>query len=226
MAQWWTYRPEDFLLFSERVYWRLFALHNADVWPAQIAALVLGALIVVLLVRPRPWSDSAIALLVAVAWLFVAWAFLWQRYRTVNWAAGYIVPFFVLEGLLFAWFGGIRDTLAFRFRPDARRSFGLAIILYALAIHPWMPLLSGRPLLQAEIFGIAPEPTAIGTLGLLCMVPRGIVSLALLVVPVLWCTLSWLTLQTMGAWEASIPIAAILAVLAAQILPDEKARPR
>ena len=24
MSEWWTYRPEDFLLFSPRVYWRMF----------------------------------------------------------------------------------------------------------------------------------------------------------------------------------------------------------
>jgi len=39
MSEWWTYRPEDFLLFSPRVYWRLFELHNEALWPAQIAAI-------------------------------------------------------------------------------------------------------------------------------------------------------------------------------------------
>jgi hypothetical protein len=28
MSEWWTYRPEDFLLFSPRVYWRMFELQN------------------------------------------------------------------------------------------------------------------------------------------------------------------------------------------------------
>ena len=47
MAEWWTYRPEDFLLFSPRVYWRLFELHNAAVWPVQVPALLLGAAILI-----------------------------------------------------------------------------------------------------------------------------------------------------------------------------------
>ena len=36
MSEWWTYRPEDFLLFSPRVYWRMFELHNAALWPLQL----------------------------------------------------------------------------------------------------------------------------------------------------------------------------------------------
>ena len=33
MTEWWTYRPRDFVLFSEPVYWRLFELANAALWP-------------------------------------------------------------------------------------------------------------------------------------------------------------------------------------------------
>ena len=59
MSEWWTYRLESFLLFSERVYWRLFELHNAAIWPAQVVALLLGAMILYLLLRVRPWSSRA-----------------------------------------------------------------------------------------------------------------------------------------------------------------------
>ena len=92
MSEWWTYRPEDFLLFAPRVYWRLFELHNAAVWPLQIPALLLGATILVGLVRPRPWSGRITAGVLAAAWAFVAWTFLWHRYATINWAAAYVVP--------------------------------------------------------------------------------------------------------------------------------------
>ena len=42
MAEWWTYSISDFLLFSPRTYYRLFELYNADLWPAQILAILLG----------------------------------------------------------------------------------------------------------------------------------------------------------------------------------------
>ena len=51
MSEWWTYSLSDFLLFSPRTYYRLFELYNREIWPAQMAALVLGAGIVALLGR-------------------------------------------------------------------------------------------------------------------------------------------------------------------------------
>jgi hypothetical protein len=36
MSEWWTYRLSDILPFSAQTYFRLFELHNAAVWPAQI----------------------------------------------------------------------------------------------------------------------------------------------------------------------------------------------
>ena len=49
MSEWWTYRPEDFLLFSPRVYWRMFELHNAALWPLQVLALAAGLIIILLI---------------------------------------------------------------------------------------------------------------------------------------------------------------------------------
>src|SRR5262245_6330489 len=48
MSEWWTYRPEDFLLFSPRVYWRMFELHNAALWPLQVPVLAAGLVIILL----------------------------------------------------------------------------------------------------------------------------------------------------------------------------------
>jgi len=53
MSEWWTYRAEDFLLFSPRVYWRMFELHNAALWPLHVLTLAAG-LIIILLIAWRP----------------------------------------------------------------------------------------------------------------------------------------------------------------------------
>lgn len=234
MREWWTYRPEDFLLFSDRVYWRLFELHNAAVWPAQIAALLLGAAILVLTVRPRPWSGRVIALALAAAWLFVAWTFLWLRFRPINWAAGYAVAPFVVEALLLVWLGGVRGRLAFGARGGVGGRLGLAVFAYALLAHPFVAVLAGRPLAGAEIFAIAPDPLAIGTLGLLATakVSRSggrLTVVALFAVPLLWCGASAATLATMGTWEAWIPlvaaVAAVVAAVAARAWPHGRTPP-
>src|SRR5882672_6248592 len=46
---------------------------------------------------------------------------------------------------------------------------GIALYVYALALHPLIALVAGRPLQAAEVVGIAPDPTASATLGLLSL---------------------------------------------------------
>jgi hypothetical protein len=218
MSEWWTYQLEDFLLFSPRVYWRMFELHNAAVWPLQIAALVLGAAILLWTVRPKPWSDRVIWVAVGAAWIFVGWAFLWSRYATINWAAAYAIPVFAAEGLLLAWFGGWRGGIQGSSRSAIARVAGLCIFIYALAIHPIVATLAGRPFAAAEIFAIAPDPTAIATLGLLLTRSGGAVT-CLMAVPLGWCMVSWATLRAMEASEAWVPLTAAGLTIAAGLVP-------
>jgi hypothetical protein len=225
MSEWWTYRLEDFLLFSENVYWRLFELHNEAVWPAQIPALLLGAAIVLFLLWPYPWSSRVIALILAVVWIFVAWSFLWNRYATINWAAQYAVPLFLAEALLLTWIGGVLDQLTIRLRKNVGSLLGLVLFAYALLLHPLISVAAGRPPGSAEIFAIAPDPTAIATLGIVAMAKPGIATWLLLPVPLVWCALSAATLLAMGTWEASVPLTAIAVVLVAGLWPRATSLP-
>lgn len=211
MTEWWTYEAGDFLLFSPRVYWRLFEIHNQALWPAQFAALALGLLLAFGLLRPGSWPSRLVLPVLAVVWLWVAWCFFLQRYATINWAAAYIAPLFIAEALLFAWLAFSRG--GFRWQPT-RLAAGL--YLYALALHPFIGLISGRPILGAELFGMAPDPTAIATLGLLSAAQPGRMTWLLLAPPLLWCAASAATLLAMGAWEGWVPFAAIALTIAAQ----------
>ena len=102
MAEWWTYSLSDFLLFSPRTYYRLFELYNRAIWPMQLVALALGAAILGLLRVGAAWQGRAVAVLLAACWAFVAWAFLLERYSTINWAASYFAVAFLLEALHFS----------------------------------------------------------------------------------------------------------------------------
>src|SRR3954452_6511959 len=206
MSEWWTYSLEDFLLFSPRVYWRMFELHNEAVWPLHVVALLLGATILVWVVRPRPWSDRAIAVILAVAWIWVGWAFLWKRYSGINWAVAYVVPAFAAEALLLIWIGGLAGRLHFRACRTTSGVVGLALIIYALILHPFVAKVAGRSFAAAEVFGIAPDPTAIATLGLLAVASVSGPVWPLLVVPLVWCLVSGATLYALRTPEAWIPL--------------------
>jgi hypothetical protein len=93
------------------------------------------------------------------------------------------------------------------------------ILRRSLLIAPLIGPLLGRPWTQAEVFGIAPDPTAIATLGIL-LTANGRVRWELLATPVIWCVISALTLWTMGSPDAPAPaLVACLAVLLAMWKP-------
>src|SRR6266446_7614830 len=242
MQEWWGYRPGDFLLFSPRIsprtYWRLFQLANEALWPLQIPVLLIGTVILTMLFRPRAWADRAIPAVLAAAWLSVSVGFLWMHYAAINWAAVYFVPVFVGEAVLVFWLGTVRGRLTFAAERGVAGMIGIALYVYALALHPLIALVAGRPLQAAEVVGIAPDPTAIATLGLLSLAPRRTGTLPLIILPIIWCLASALTLRTMGASEGWIPLtAAALAVLAqawprrsgtcstSDAAPDDQRRP-
>jgi len=224
MGAWWTYRPEDFLLFSERVYWRLFLLHNEALWPLQVPVLLLGAAAFGALMLRRSWSVPFAAGLLAGAWVWVAWSFFWQRYATINWTAPWVALAFAAQALLLVAVALARPCLGQR-RGIASIA-GLALFVWALFVHPLVPLLSGRPFAEAEVAGLTPDPTAIATLGCALSL-RGAFRWLLLPIPLLWCLASWLTLNTMGAWEAWIPLlAAATAVVIAGVEASTRRRTR
>jgi hypothetical protein len=212
MADLLTYALSDFLLFSRETYHRLFELHNDAVWPAQLVAAALGIAILALLLRPGIAQGRAIAAILAACWLWVAWAFHLERYATINWAATYFAAAFAAQAVLLAWWGVVRGRLVFRPGRDRVGQAGLLVFLFALAFQPLVGLLFGRSWPGVEVFGVAPDPTVVATLGLLLTAERTPWGSA--AIPVLWCAVGGATLWAMESPEAVVmPLAAVLFIL-------------
>ena len=215
MSEWWTYGLRDLLLFSARTYYRMFELYNLEWWPLQLVALALGVALVVVCRRGGEPAGRAIAAILAVCWLWVAWGFHWQRYASINLAAGYFAWAFVAQALLLLWLGGVRGRLtpAAAIRLQQRAGWGL--LLFALLVFPLVGPLLGRSWTQAEVFGMAPDPTALATLGVLLLAGAR-PPWWLFPVPVLGCLISGATLWAMESPDfAVVPLAALLAVVLA-----------
>src|SRR5688572_21221160 len=213
MSEWWTYRLGDFLLFAPRTYYRLFELYNESVWPLQILAAVIGLIILAMLLsRPRD-AARIVALLLALCWAWVAYAFLFSRYATINLAATYFaIGFAVQAGLLLL--TAAADRLSFAGPETATRAAGIFIFAFALLGQPVIGPLLGRDWSQIELFGLAPDPTVLATLGVLLAADR--IRWELLAIPLLWCAISGLTLLAMEAPDAlMMPAAGSLVIILA-----------
>jgi len=215
MSEWWTYTLSDFLLFSPRTYYRLFELHNAAWWPVHFVAVVGGVAIVVLARRGGPAAGRAVAATLAVAWAWVAWAFLWQRYATINWAAPWLAAAFVVQAALFGLFAMRPRGLALASGPASLVHTGLAVAACGVLAYPLASIVLGRGIAAAEVFGMTPDPTVLATLGILVLaVPAA--RWALLPIPLAWCAMTGATLWTMGSPEWwLLPAASVLSIAAA-----------
>jgi hypothetical protein len=226
MSEWWTYTLSDFLMFSPRTYYRLIELYNAAVWPAQIVTVGLGLAILWLLYRAAAPRGRLIAAILAGCWLLVAIAFHANRYATINWAAVFFAWGFGLEAALLIWTGVVRGRLVFERPADRTSRTGRWIFLLALAVLPLVGPLLGRGWRQAEVFGVAPDPTAVATLGIL-LLASGPGSRMLIVIPAVWCAISGATLLAMKAPDAWIaPLAALVVVSLAVSNALARRRPR
>jgi len=89
------------------------------------------------------------------------------------------------------------------------------MFLFALAAEPFVGPVLGRGWRAVEIFGVAPDPTAIATLGILLLVRvRG--RWLLFILPAIWCAISGATLMAMKSPDAWIPpLAAAVAIVGA-----------
>ena len=223
MTEWWTYRLGSFLLFSARTYHRLIESYNQDLWPWQLALLLVAVGALAWWRRmPSLLADRVVFGGLAAAWLWVAWAFEHERFANINWAADYVASLYVVQAGVLLW-AAVRGRAGFGRTTPARSRAGWTLIALGLVVYPLLAPLLGRPWARAEVVAAMPEPTAIVTLGVLLL--AGPMPRALYAVPVASCLYGGAMLWGLGEGEAWLaPVAALVAL--GVVLADARRRRR
>jgi hypothetical protein len=213
---WSSYRPIDFLMFSPAIYRRLFQAQNLAWWPLQVLLAALAAVWLVAAMRATgtgsqagshrdAWLPRTAAFVLTLLWAFVAWDFLHLRFAPIFWVADVYALAFVVQAAGLLW---LAASSGVRWRGGAARVVGLALAAWAIAGHALLAPALGRPWSQAEVFGLAPDPTVLATIAFLLLTrakapwPRRL-HRALWIVPAAWCAISAATLATMAVQEAA-----------------------
>lgn len=193
MELWLSYSLRDFLIFSPDAYFRLYELTNLALWPFHIP-LILLSLVVLYMIRLRHvLVQKALLVWLAIIWLFVGFWFLRTFYSQINTLAYPLSYLFFCEAALLVLSGFITSrTVDQESHVTVRTIGGWVLILYAYFIHPVTAIHWERSFAGIEVFAVAPDPTAIGTLGFLMLLrTRGY--LYLMIIPCIWLTFSILT---------------------------------
>ena len=140
---------------------------DAAIWPVQILAYGLGLFAIAALRSERPYASRLIFSILAIMWNGIGYHLLF--FSSINPAAKVFAVLFVLQAALFAASAVTRNGLRFQIARDLGSVAGLSFIIYALLIYPMLGIWAGHGLLAGPMFGVAPCPTTIFTIGMLVL---------------------------------------------------------
>jgi len=189
-----SYRLSDFILFSQTAYYRQFEFYNQAIWPLHSVAILFALMIFYALWKKPAWGGQVIALLLVVSWVWVAWAFLYQRFYQIHVVADWYAIGFILQAVLTIWYGVIKNRFTLFTSNRLKVKIGSALLFIAIVIYPFIAFITGRSWLQFEMFVLSPDPTVLATFAILLFYKAPVI---LYVIPVIWMLLSTMTLLVM-----------------------------
>ena len=204
------------LPFTVEQFLQVFERYNAAIWPLQLLAYAAGLAIVVLAARRGRRAGAAAAAVLAAMWLVNGIGYHLAFFREINPAAIGFGAMFVLQAALMAWQGIFRDRLQPSFGADARTAVALVAIAYAMVAYPLLGYAFGHVYPAAPVFGVAPCPTTIFTIGVL-LLARPAAPAWLFAIPVAWSAIGGSAAFVLGVKEdlglAAAGLAAVLLLI-------------
>jgi Family of unknown function (DUF6064) len=203
------------LPFTREQFLAVFVVHNQALWPAHLAAALLGLAIVSVLCR-RGFDrkdQSLIAAGLAVMWLVTGIGYHALHFAAINPAAWGFAALFIVQAALLLVDGVLPARLGFEPAAAAQRWLGWGLVIYAAAVYPAIGLAMGLHWTELPAFGLTPCPVVLFTTGCLLLtahdVPR-----RLLVIPLLWSLIGGSAAVLLGMPQDAVLAANALALLA------------
>ncbi|MBR0715954.1 DUF6064 family protein [Bradyrhizobium liaoningense] len=173
------------LPFAQDEFLAVFVAYNSAIWPAQIAAYLLGGVAVALLFRRGQLADRVIAGILAAMWLWTGIAYHALWFSQINKAAYLFASLFIAQGIYLLYAGVYRCQIRFGLRSDLATAVGVALVAYAAIIYPLIGVIVGHSYPELPMFGVTPCPVTVFTLGFFLLTTERLPR-SLLVVPFAW----------------------------------------
>jgi hypothetical protein len=201
------------LPFTAAQFLEVFEHYNRVIWPAQIAAYLAGAALIALIVARSPYAGRIGAVVLGAMWLANGIGYHLGYFVEINRAALVFGGMFVLQAVLIGWLGLVERRLEFAWRADAAGWIAGVLVAYSMLAYPILGMAFGHVYPRAPMFGVAPCPTTIFTLGVL-LLARPAAPAWLFAIPLAWAALGGSAAFLLGITQDLGLIAAALAVVA------------
>ncbi len=178
----------------------IFRQYNLAIWPAQIPAYFLGFLAVWFAFRKGSPSNRITSGILSLFWIWNGAAYHLGFFSRINPAAFLFGGLFILQGFLFFYCGVLKSCFSFEFRKDLSSFVGALVILYGLVIYNLIGPLFGHSYPYSPLFGLAPCPTTIFTLGIFLWADKKFPRY-LLIIPGVWAIIGTFAATSFGIRE-------------------------
>jgi hypothetical protein len=170
--------------FTIDQFFQIIREYNTSIFPMQIVLNILALTSIILAIKRRNYSNKFISITLGFFWLWMGIVYHFIFFTKINPAAFVFALFFVLQGIIFIYYGAIKNRLSLGFRKDWIGMVGLLFIIYALLVYPILGILFGHTYPDNPTFGL-PCPTTIFTFGVLLWTIKR-VPFYFVIVPFLW----------------------------------------
>ena len=185
--------------FSLENFLNVFKNYNESIFPLQIIFYLVAFISIYFLFNRKESGNKFIASALSFYWLWIGIVYHIIFFSTINKAAYIFGILFIVQGVLFAFYGVIKDSLSFEYQKSAFNYIGIIFIAYALIIYPVLGHLFGHQYPYSPTFGL-PCPTTIFTFGILLFTSKKI-SMILLIIPFVWSLIGTMAALKLSVYE-------------------------
>jgi len=200
------------LPFTLEQFLDVFRQYNISIWPVQILLVILALVATYFSIFKKPYSDKIILFVLTFFWLWMGIAYHLIYFSPINKAAIIFGSLFIIQSLLFFYFGVIKDKLGFQFRLNKYGITGMALIMFSLIVYPLTGYWLGHIYPSSPTFGL-PCPTTIFTFGILLFSSTRIPP-AIIIIPFLWALIGFSAAFSLGIKEdTSLLVSGLLSIV-------------
>jgi hypothetical protein len=171
--------------FTVEQFFGLFATYNQALWPAPILAYLAGSVALTALAFPSRLTTLTISWILAAMWFVNGAGYHLSFFAEINPLAKIFGAVFLFQALMLLAAPIAFPHFRFAIRRDARSHIALMLIVFAALIYPAWGWLAGHHYPAVPVFGLAPCPTTIFTIGILLLGTQKFAR-SLLVIPMVW----------------------------------------
>jgi hypothetical protein len=187
------------LPFTIEQFLGVFKTYNESIFPFQILFYLLAGIIVFLSIKNNAWSNKIINSILAFFWLWMGIAYHILFFSTINKAAWLFGVLFIIQGLLFFYYGVLKQRIRYKVRQDTPGLMGTILVIFALIVYPVLGYLFDHVYPSVPVFGV-PCPTTIFSFGILLWSDKK-VPVIILIIPFSWSLVGFSAATVLGMRE-------------------------